>query len=245
MINLIFVNESCQNSLFLDKIQKSKSVLKHIEGPKSEKVKRERNISYSALVYLLRYFFDISSPDINFIAKPYLVDKEQSVSFNISHTDGAIIIALSDEYPSVGVDIEKVMDAGIAKRINKRFLSSEEVFDMSAPLAEKVNFFSLCYEGGEPHLYKIPKNEEVKMDKLPKPHIPRLLKENQALPKNGENDAYSTTTRFTLLESLLKCEGGGFSSISRWTEIKKDCECVSFWFSVSGRDFSVSLSCMK
>lgn len=86
--------------------------------PKSELSKT----AYSLLSDLLFKDFGIQNPTIlkTDKGKPYL--KDQSVYFNISHTDGAIAIAFSDN--EVGIDIEQKREADV--KIARRFFTQNE-----------------------------------------------------------------------------------------------------------------------
>lgn len=73
------------------------------------------------------YNIDESDMRINEYGKPILNDSK--INFNISHSEGIFLMALSSEM--IGIDIEKVRDIdyiGISKRIFKEEIKSSEEF---------------------------------------------------------------------------------------------------------------------
>jgi phosphopantetheinyl transferase len=72
--------------------------------------------------------------------KPYFEDKRYP-AFSISHTEGAICVAISDSAESVGVDIEKYSDRLQSNRLTDRFFPSltvgeNEISDIEIMTAE-------------------------------------------------------------------------------------------------------------
>ncbi len=241
MINLIFVNKSCQNTSFLTEISKGENIKRHIEAPKSESVRLERNLSYSALLYLTSRLYKRTPEDIDFSEKPRFFGECCGIKFNISHTDTAILIALTDAYGKIGVDIEPLMDREKAERIEKRFLSSLITPSLDLEIYKKINFFLLSAdEKGEPTLEKMNYSNECDTS-LPQGIFPV----NISLKAQTEDETHRATAKFTHLESVLKCEGGGFGSIKEFEKIRPTCECVSFWILCGKREYSASLSLIK
>ncbi|MBQ8303249.1 MAG: hypothetical protein IJX97_06910 [Clostridia bacterium] len=108
----------------------------YVESAKNENVKAERELAYTTLLCSLKAFFEINDPIIERDAdgKPYLKQEgEKSIYFNISHSDGAVAVALSDE-GEIGMDIQSDIDDKKAERLEKRYLSdliytNEKVID--------------------------------------------------------------------------------------------------------------------
>ena len=148
LIYLIFVNNSCQNTLFYDNNSKNserhiftkiKEILskdgtkQRLNSPSLDSVKREREIAYSSLLYLSHKLYGFIG-DLNFEeGKPSFEGSEKTnkkaedstvtiPSFNISHSENLCLIGIAPGNCQLGVDIEKLMDPKKAERINQRFL---------------------------------------------------------------------------------------------------------------------------
>ena len=101
------------------------NIKEYAESAKNESVKEERNLAYTTLLCSLKAFFEINDPVIerDVDGKPYLKQEgEKRVYFNISHSDGAVVVALSDE-GEIGVDIQSQVDEKKAEKLEKRYLS--------------------------------------------------------------------------------------------------------------------------
>lgn len=244
MIKLVFVNESCQNSAYLSEIEQNSSISEYLKRPRTSKIKKERMLAYGGLFYLLSHLYNIDYPIINFSGKPTLANNGTRPSFNLSHTDGAVVVAITEDYEQVGVDIERLMPSEVSERIFKRFLFDKEDSLPSNRLGEETEIFTLYSHEGELVLKKVQKTENGKAyptgessDSHPS------FRDGITKIKRGDGGVYSVTEKYTLLESVLKCEGGGFSSFTNYSEIKRGCECFSFWLRIKDKEYSLSLSC--
>lgn len=76
--------------------------------------------------------------------RPHLTGPVLGAHFNVSHTPGMVVVALSDD-PDVGVDVEAASRASDALKIADRFFSPDEVRDLRAlPEAQQRDrFFDL------------------------------------------------------------------------------------------------------
>ncbi|MBO5907537.1 MAG: hypothetical protein J6Q85_05260 [Clostridia bacterium] len=239
MIKLVFVNESCQNSAFFKKIRENSAFSEHINKPLSHKVKKDRELAYGALSYLLSKLFLIDEPRVDFDRKPTLLNKlSNKLAFNISHTDGAVVVAITDEYESVGVDVEGLIQPERARRISERLLTDKETNKDDLLLFQSIELAALYYNGEELVLKEV--NRRQSAEKKPTENTKISIKE---IDKN-ESDPYLATEGYTLLEATLKCDGGGFASLKRYGEIKACCKSASLWFLISGREYSLSLCCL-
>ena len=265
MIKLVFVNESCQNSTFFKKVSENSTLSEYINKPRSKKVKKERALAYGALSHLLSRFYKIENFSLDFSEKPKLSGPENAPAFNISHTEGAVVVAITDEYGSVGVDIEGVMSKERADKISRRFLDKTGVIcDTSPALFDKIELFNLYCSADELILEEVKNikgaNSDAESGKI------RLLSKNEkkstlsnfhsgdasadiAELKNRDKglitqNPHLATERYTLLEAALKCDGGGFGSFERYSQIISECESVSFWASAFGIEYAISL-CLK
>ena len=93
----------------------------YIDKTKSEKTKCERIVAYTTLHLSLQKMFSIDNPKIlkNENGKPYILDS--GVYFNISHSDGVTVVAISDE-GDIGTDVQSPVCEEKEKRLEKRFL---------------------------------------------------------------------------------------------------------------------------
>ena len=119
-------------------------VKEYIEKTKNESVRAERELAYTTLLCSLKAFFDIEQPVIDRTAegKPFI--KDSQIHINLSHSDGAVAVCLSDE-GEVGVDLQSEIDPERAERLENRF------FPDFKPMSENinVNYYFLCIEDGE------------------------------------------------------------------------------------------------
>lgn len=114
----------------------------YVDKTKNEKAKRERIYAYSTLLLSLKKLFSIDNPIIlkNENGKPYILGSK--VYFNISHSDGVAVVAISDE-GEVGIDVQSPVCEEKEKRLCTRFLNNIEI---------KNDCFSISYflcENGE------------------------------------------------------------------------------------------------
>lgn len=94
-------------------------------------VKENENASLKARHFLQKLFGEdiIIKTDKN--GKPY-IEGNSEIHFNISHTDGLLVIAVSDY--EVGIDAEKVREVDM--RVKKRFTKAEAEY-----VGESINRF--------------------------------------------------------------------------------------------------------
>ena len=117
----IIQNRDCQNT-WQPLTLIPESVLDYIRNTKNEEARLERIAAYSTLFFALSEIYGkcgvkLGRTEYN---KPYLIDERIYVS--ISHTDGAVAVALSDEY-EIGVDIQSEINMDSAARLEKRFFT--------------------------------------------------------------------------------------------------------------------------
>lgn len=102
-------------------------IFSYKKNGKSEKNKSERFAAYSTLFFALFTLYEKKNLKLcrTESGKPYLEenDKASKIKISISHTDGAVAVALSDEY-EIGVDIQSVIDENRVERLEKRFFQS-------------------------------------------------------------------------------------------------------------------------
>lgn len=81
-------------------------------------------LAYSLLQLALREDYQIKLPDIAWTAqgKPYFPER-RDLFFNLSHTDGAVLVGLSER--EIGVDMEKDREAPVRLR---KLLQAEDSF---------------------------------------------------------------------------------------------------------------------
>ena len=86
-------------------------------------VKENENASLKARHFLQKLFGEDIAFKNGEKGKPYIEGKPE-IHFNISHTDGLLVIAVSDF--EVGIDVEKVREVDM--RVKKRFTKDESEY---------------------------------------------------------------------------------------------------------------------
>ena len=79
-----------------------------------------RTMARKILAQRLGVHFSGLSFGKNQYGKPYLLDFQDKISFNISHSSGLIVLALSEDIDTIGIDVEKkdrVMDLDISTTV--------------------------------------------------------------------------------------------------------------------------------
>ncbi len=189
-----------------------KDVLDYIKNGKSEEIKTERLAAYSTLFFALFSLygnknFAICRKDSG---KPYLTENGEisAIRISISHTDGAVAVALSDEY-EVGVDVQSEIDENRAERLEKRFFNSININEENIPL--KLLYLRLSGDNDT------------------------SLKEIE----NTEAKVTDFTKKWAYCESLLKCDGGGFGSLEKISEIQKQAKAIIQTVKINTKPFVV------
>lgn len=124
-------------------------------GGRREKAISERAQARRKLFEVLSERFGLEPKEILKAesGKPYFADWSYP-AFSISHTDGAVAVVVSDENPSVGIDIEKFSERLRNTKLTDRFFPSlsvgeNEISDITFVLDEGAE---LLEAGGEPVL---------------------------------------------------------------------------------------------
>ena len=127
-----------------------KAILSHKERLKAESFVFERDrqnyvISHGALRMLLSRYSGIAPEALEFEAgangKPALAQRFTDLRFNLSHTDGLALIAIT-RGREVGVDVERVDPEMAFEDIAEHYFEPREVWDLRvAPPAEKAGKF--------------------------------------------------------------------------------------------------------
>lgn len=112
-LHIIYLNETNIDSFL------SSSLLNDADRNSINQVKMEsRKKEAAASFYLKRKYVG------DFYLDKYGKPQSDKIHFNISHTDGYIVIALSDKPVGVDIEVVKEMDNSIVK-----FISSEQEYD--------------------------------------------------------------------------------------------------------------------
>ncbi len=92
---------------------------------------------------VLARYLDVSPQGVplaeNLNGKPYLIENSPPLSFNLSHSNSAIILAVS-MYPAIGIDLENLDRAESAYRISRHFFSPEEQRFLDSMGSERYKF---------------------------------------------------------------------------------------------------------
>lgn len=189
-----------------------KDVLDYIKNGKSEEIKIERLAAYSTLFFALfslygKKNFELCRKDSG---KPYLTENGEisKIHISISHTEGAVAVALSDEY-EIGVDVQSEIDENRAERLEKRFFNSININEENIPL--KLLYLRLSGDNDT------------------------SLKEIE----NTEAEITDFTKKWAYCESLLKCDGGGFGSLEKISEIQKQAKVIIQTVKINTKPFVV------
>lgn len=147
--------------------------------------------------------------------KPYLDGGDAKIS--ISHSDGGVALAISKDH-EIGVDIENEIGPERAERLEKRFFREEKLFENAlenATLPKKI--------GGE----------NVKSYSLEKGGLVSI----KLLPTDG-----SFTSKWTVCEAIMKCDGRGFSALHDIGTLAEKMEIISFIRERGGRKTYISVA---
>ena len=136
-------------------------VLEYIESSRSEKTRLERFCAYFTLFLTVERFYKKKNLSISRTehGKPYLVEngEKSNIHISISHTDGAIAVAISDEY-ELGVDLQINISEAQEKRLEKRFFDGvkikNEIIDQEIyrlTISNNIDFEKIC----ETNMYQI------------------------------------------------------------------------------------------
>ena len=147
--------------------------------------------------------------------KPYLEGGDAKIS--ISHSDGGVALAVSKDR-EIGVDMENEIDPERAKRLEKRFFRegnfSENALENDSP-SEKIS-------GENVKAYSLKNGEFVSIN---------------LLPTDG-----SFTSKWTVCEAIMKCDGRGFSAIHDISTLAEKMEIISFIREHGGRKTYISIA---
>jgi 4'-phosphopantetheinyl transferase len=132
------------------RISECLNVLSHQEIIRAEKFvfekdRREFVISHGAVRMVLSRYCGITPEELEFAAgsngKPQLVQQFTDFRFNLSHTDGLALIALTRGH-DVGVDVERVNKSMSFQDIAEHYFEPCELWDLRiAPPDERVTRF--------------------------------------------------------------------------------------------------------
>lgn len=194
-------------------------ITQKIEKTKNKKLRRDRVITYIALIDILsgklekKEIFNLFKFQEN--GKPYLEKNE--IYFSVSHTDGLAVVAVSDF--QVGVDIEKIITEKretVEKICNKYIAKYEEI------KPEKLKNVNYCYVFGDKVEKKriIVANEEMKFETVP-------------------------FLRWTALEAFLKADGSGFSKMNKTIKKQNKFEAHTYLFRLNENIFAIATNKIK
>ncbi len=124
-------------------------VFEYCEKTKSESLRKTRFAAYISLYAAQsELLLDNGKPSIERenLGKPFF--KNSKISFSLSHTEGAALVAISDSCFNIGVDIEGKIEEEKANRLEKRFLKEVDV-DSVLPFFE---LYEVSFEKASPFL---------------------------------------------------------------------------------------------
>jgi 4'-phosphopantetheinyl transferase len=112
-------------------------------------------ISRALLRRCLGRYLHIDAPDVRFRTtangKPELADPQSDLRFNLSHTHGVTVVAVT--HRQVGVDVERIRADTNALELAERFFSRQEVqWLRSQPASEHLSSFFGCWTAKEAYI---------------------------------------------------------------------------------------------
>ena len=196
-------------------------VIDRINKATNPDVKKQRCSSYLLLCALCNKALGYV-PKITWTnsGKPKFVNN--SLYFNISHTNGIVAVSISDE-GAVGVDVEGLIDEARAARLEKRFFSELSISDR--PL-------SVCYyvcrflDDGMAELVCIDKDNEENADS-----------EDSSIEFKRIHSSEHFSAKWTLYEASLKCDGGGFISLPCLNMLLLECKADLRKFKIADKEY--------
>lgn len=147
--------------------------------------------------------------------RPYLDGGDAKIS--ISHSDGGVALAVSKDR-EIGVDIENEIGPERAERLEKRFFREEKLSENTLENATLPK-----RNGGENVKAYSLKNGELVSEKI--------------LPTDG-----SFTSKWTVCEAIMKCDGRGFSALHEIGTLAEKMEIISFIRECGGRKTYISIA---
>lgn len=214
-------------SLTADKVEKFKFLSELVINTKNEKHRRER---IGAYITLFECYFKLTGkalPDLfrDEKGKVQFVSDEKKHStnclFNISHTDNVVVIAFctSPPYKSVGVDIEQKRDVTNADRLNERYLKNANNGLQNIKHSDvQIEMIKMSSQGCITFMSSF-SGEVV-----------------------ANRDTCSFIDNWTGLEAVLKADGGGFSSLSKISELSSNANILNFSICLQNKEYSLALA---
>ena len=198
----------------------SKNIIGYIENTTDQDQKKARFCAYSSLFFALCEIFDEKNADIRFSedGKPYLINCDKKIYISVSHCIGLSAVCMSDD-GEVGIDIQDEIDLERADRLKNRFFKDLEIKN-NLQNENKILIFEFS-------------------DGIP------------ALTTFGEKDlaiidsTLDFTEKWSLAESLLKCDGGGFGMAGDVSKIQKSCYSSTVRLMRENKAFALSISIKK
>jgi phosphopantetheinyl transferase len=193
-----------------EKIEASEYLSDLLERTRHPMLAIERTSAYLSLFSFFRHLFGEEMPPLvrDENGRPYI--DGSSYDFNISHSANMVAVAISDDV-RVGVDVEEEISPDRAEHIETRYTSRmrPEALDGKLPTEIEIYIATLSPDG---ELTDYRMLEVVTFTEDGEENIGK----NATNVKSGIHfDAIlpteSTTSKWSVAEAALKCEGGGFA----------------------------------
>lgn len=235
MIKLFFfpVQEGARERLLC--LIPDEATREYIIATKNTALADERASAYALLFSLLKLTVGLTDAVIDRTAdKPRLKLTSDSLEgeggarvrasqFNISHTEGMVAVAISDEYESIGIDIERQMSQKRAERILSRYRGLDTSVSYDGGIS--LYFVEICDTSGDLTF----KNASDMLSR-------KLSREK------GQSPECAATELWVRMESLLKADGGGFKSSSSLDSLSETVSVYSGVLEYSGVDYYFALA---
>lgn len=175
--------------------------------------------SYILLYYALTSLYSIEYAEIKRgeCGKPYI--EGSPVKFSVSHRKGVALVALSDE-GEIGTDIELCLSEERMMGIGKRYLDGLDF--AAAPTFDTEIYYSSLSAGGTVENFTDISNID-----------------NNTLQYSTITADESAYARWTVLEAVLKLDGGGFGALGRAGELISASQIHAAMIDYRGRSYAV------
>lgn len=195
-----------------------KEIYSIVAGTKNKALAHKRAGAYITLYNTLRHFLERDEIILSKTesGKPCLLNKardaEINVKISLSHCDTLAAVSVSDE-GEVGVDIEEKISEEREKRLSERF------FESQSRVKERISPIYLLATLTEDMTSIFAEIPEAKLQ---------------------ISDTSDFSTRWTLSEALMKCDGRGFAAIGEVERLKEISSADTRSFTYKGKTYYIS-----
>lgn len=195
-----------------------KNIVDYIDNTSNQKQKHARLCAYTSLFFSLKEIFDEDRCTLEFNGngKPYILGAKRNLYVNISHSDTLSAVCISDE-GEVGVDVQERIDDARSARLEKRFFGGLEI---KSDISKDEISLTVFEETNEK--FVLTKNTKNRFEII-----------------ENKNDY---TEKWSLGESLLKCDGIGFGGAENVKEMQNSYSSLTTRISTENKEIALSIT---